>query len=248
MRKIVYFLATLGMTMTMSCGGGNNSAQNEQEAQETQNSLNEDSIKREEMVKDSIRRDSIAKDSIRQDSLLRYRTTPDLALLNLHGPVKSVMFDKGLYLETVKSATFSQDGKLQDMSGFKFTRNGKGLVTNATQPSSFGGLPNVLSITYDKNNRPVSVLVDGHEYGFKNKLTYNTQGFVATESSNGGAECYDITNNTKYTYVSVDEYGNWTSRKATTTHVEVNVADEEEPPVRKTTTTTENRKITYYTK
>ncbi len=35
MRKIVYFLATLGMTMTVSCGSGNSSAQREQEAQDS---------------------------------------------------------------------------------------------------------------------------------------------------------------------------------------------------------------------
>lgn len=242
MKKLLYIFATAALTMTMSCGG--NSAQREQDVRD---SLHQDSIKKIEAFNDSIRRDSIVKDSIRQDSLLRYRETPDLALLNLHGPVKSVTFSKGLYLETVKNATFSKEGELQSLGKFKFSRNGKGLVTNASQPSSIGGyIPDGLKITYDKNNRPIAVLVDGHEYGFKNSLTYNSQGFVATESSSGGAECYDITNNTKYTYVSTDKYGNWTARKATTTHTEINVADEEEPPLKSTKTTTETRTITYY--
>ena len=87
MRKIVYFLAALGLTMTVSCGGGNKSVQGEQDVQD---SLRQDSIKKVEAFNDSIRRDSIVKDSIRQDSMWRYRVTPDLATFDLRGPVKSV--------------------------------------------------------------------------------------------------------------------------------------------------------------
>ena len=48
MRRIVYFLAALGLTMTVSCGSSNDSAQGEQELQD---SLRQDSIKKVEAKK-----------------------------------------------------------------------------------------------------------------------------------------------------------------------------------------------------
>ena len=96
MKKLLYLFATAALTMTMSCG---NSAQREKEVRDSLrvDSINKDSIRCEELKRDSLRRDSIVKDSIHQDSMWRYRETPDLALFELHGPVKSVAYKGGFW-------------------------------------------------------------------------------------------------------------------------------------------------------
>ena len=96
MNNLIYIL--FSFLMTMSCGS--NSTQSEKS---TEDSLADDSTQKVEMAIEAQRQDSIAKahqDSIvkaredsvakaRQDSIARRtRVTPDLALFELHGPVK----------------------------------------------------------------------------------------------------------------------------------------------------------------
>ena len=243
MKKLLYIFATAALTMTMSCGNSEKAGQSEKSVED---SLRADSIKKVEMAIEAQRQDSIRQDSIRQDSLRRYRVTPDLALFNLHGPVKSVTFNKGIYADFVKTMTFSKDGKLQSVARHNITRNGKGIVKRLSKPSDFGSIPDALDFTCDKQNRPVSVFVGGHEYGYTNRYTYDAKGFIASESCKGAAESLEFNDVTRYKYLNVDKYGNWTSRKATEVETTIDLCDEESGPMRKTTTRTETRTITYY--
>ena len=138
MRRIVYFLAALGLTMTVSCGSSNDSAQGEQELQD---SLRQDSIKKVEAKNDSLRRDSIVKDSIRQDSIWRYRVTPDLATFDLHGPVKSVSSKKRASLEDgvlSLNVSFSESGNVQRVTdgnvAYTISRDAQGRIKTMTCP------------------------------------------------------------------------------------------------------------------
>ena len=235
MKKLIYLLAVLGLAMTMSCG---NSAKREQEIRD---SLRADSIKKDSIIRAKI-------DSIREDSMWRNRESPDLALFNLHGPVKSVTFNKGIYADFVKTMIFSKDGKLQSVARHNIKRNGAGIVTQLSKPSDFGSIPDALDFTCDKQNRPVSVFVGGHEYGYTNRYTYDENGFIASESCKGAAESLEFHDVTRYKYLNIDNYGNWTSRKATEVETIIDLCDEESGPERKTTTRTETRIITYYEK
>ena len=80
MKKLGYIVAILGLTLVTACGG--NSKLDKEK----------DSLRADSIMRDSIRKAEIQQklDSIRQDSMWRYRETPDLALFELHGPVKSV--------------------------------------------------------------------------------------------------------------------------------------------------------------
>ena len=117
MNKLAFSLIAFGATIVMSCGGSSS-----QREQEVQDSLRQDSIKKVEEFNDSIRRDSIAKDSIRQDSMWRYRETPDLAIFELHGPVKSVSYSQGCLpseMCELKYITFNKEGILTSAAPFK---------------------------------------------------------------------------------------------------------------------------------
>lgn len=240
MKKLLYIFATAALTMTMSCGNSEKAGQSEKSVED---SLRADSIKKVEMAIEAQRQDSIRQDSIRQDSLRRYRVTPDLALFNLHGPVKSVTFNKGYYGEELRSATFSEDGTLQSTGSFKMKRNGNGLVTYLS--GHYCGLTDNYSISY-KGNKPISVRNEGHEWGGTSYLTYNNDGFVASESKSGVAECYTIKTSIKYKYTNVDKYGNWTARKKVRTNILIEDGLEDEPPTKEITTISEVRTITYY--
>ena len=247
MRKIVYFLATLGLTMIVSCGG--NSAQREQEVQD---SLLQDSIKKVEALNDSLRRDSIVKDSIRQDSMWRYRVTPDLAMFNLHGPVKSVKGPELQFKENPGNVkvNFSKAGKITSIESpikekYSIKRGSDGKVDKITTTAGF--MPNIYKYTYDGNGR-LKKINSKEDYSQGESIDeatttifYNEKGEIVKEKVVGGdVEC-GYSEDRTYTILNVDEYGNWTKRNAYV----VNVVDWDGLHTTKESRI-ETRTITYY--
>ena len=246
MKKLLYLFATAALTMTMSCG---NSAQREKEVKD---SLRADSIKKVEMAieaqrQDSIRQDSIVKDSIRQDSLRRYRVTPDLALFELHGPVKNVTY-KNRFLfhnndEFTLQLSYAEDGTLKTINNCTFNRDGNGRIKSIK--TKMIGEEDKFLITYDKNNRPIKIQNEGLEWYYVQTYKYNASNFVVSLKNKGGEAGMGWDMSTTYSYKTSDEYGNWTSRNYDTKIVDyeddINVGT-------RTNNGTDCRTITYYEK
>lgn len=249
MKKLLYVFATAALTITMSCGNTEKANQSEKS---TEDSLRADSVKKVEMAieaqrQDSIRRDSIAKDSIRQDSLLRYRETPDLALFELHGPVKSVTYKNRYLFHKNEGFTlqlsYNEDGKLKGINGSTFNRDGNGRIKSIM--SKMIGEEDNFYITYDKNNRPIKIKNEGMEWYYDQTYKYNASGFVSSLQNKGGEAGCGSDISTTYSYKTSDKYGNWTSRSYVSKIV--NYEDDIKYGSR-TETGTDYRTITYYEK
>ena len=204
--------------------------------------------RQDSLRQESLRRDSIVKDSIRQDSMWRYRETPDLAIFELHGPVKSVSYSQGCLpseMCELKYITFNKEGKLTSAAPFKIIRDKSGKINSlklfdSREPDwemeSF-------AFTYDSQNRVAKVVNRGYEWGGKYSLNYNNKGFVESESFTGLSEAWSSKNTTKYTYTNIDKYGNWTARSYTSILV---ASEEGSSPVKSSYKGSQTRKITYY--
>ena len=266
MRKIVYFLATLGLTMIVSCGVGNNSAQGEQELQD---SLRQDSIKKIEAINDSLRRDSIAKDSIRQDSLWRYRVTPDLATFDLRGPVKSVSSKKittttdgGVWSHLKMS--FSESGKVQRVTdgnvAYTISRDAQGRIKTMTCPFLDGLYTrDVYSYKYNDagslQKETLKANYDG-EGTLDISCEYDSNGNIVKEKLDREWDGGGFYSSSTYKITQKDEYGNWIKRTKTIKYKD-EIAEEflelyenysRPSVVTGTKTITESRTITYYSK
>ena len=253
MREIVYILATLGLTMIVSCGGGNNSAQGEQDVQ---GSLRQDSIKKVEAFNDSIRRDSIAKDSIRrdsirQDSMWRYRVTPDLAVFELHGPVKSVTASNSYYINKMQ-LIFDEKGKLIRVKGapfgdeeiYEITRDKSGRIKRLSigYDNLFGEADDALEFTYDSKNRVKEFDCWGPEWGGTYSIKYDKDGFAGSCNFLGEAEGDLMKKTSLYNNYETDEFGNWIARQC----IETATVESGNSTDRQSKTYKETRKITYY--
>ena len=263
MRKIVYFLATLGLTMTVSCGSSNNSAQGEQELQD---SLRQDSIKKVEAKNDSLRRDSIVKDSIRQDSIWRYRVTPDLATFDLHGPVKSVSSKKRESWDGVLSlnVSFSESGNVQRVTDgdvvYTISRDTQGRIKTMTCPL-FGG-PYTRDVYSYKYNDAGSLQKETLNANYDGEGTldisseYDSNGNIVKEKLDRGNSIGGFYSTSTYKITQKDEYGNWIKRAKTIKYkdvidedfLELNKDTSRPSIVTGTKTVTETRTITYYSK
>lgn len=249
MKKLLYVFATAALTMTMSCGNTEKANQSEKS---TEDLLRADSVKKVEMAieaqrQDSIRRDSIRRDSIRQDSIARRtRVTPDLAIFNLHGPVKSVTHNNGFY---VGKALFSEDGKLLNEGNCKVIRRDE-IGRIAELEISENGWGSVFTFIYDKDGRPKSM--SGQSIGYATvgsidgTLVYDERGFEVSYNAEGQIRWYLTKRTINYKYKNVDKYGNWTSRSAIDREISTDTGTNEKSE--NTETTTESRTITYYSK
>ncbi len=212
MKKLLYIFATAALTMTMSCGS--NSTQSEKS---TEDSLADDSTQKVEKAIEAQRQDSIAKahqdsivkareDSItkaRQDSIARQtRVTPDMAFLNVHGPVKTVKDEDGKMWE------FTSDGKLKSVpSGY--TRNSKGYVIKKSTPYD------EWTYNYNGNMQLVKMSYENTESGegsLNGNFSYNKQGFISSFIAKEMYEEDVLVKTIQYNYTNVDKYGNWTAR------------------------------------
>ena len=248
MNKLAFSLIAFGATIVMSCGGSSS-----QREQEVQDSLRQDSIKKVEEFNDSIRRDSIAKDSIRQDSMWRYRVTPDLAMFNLHGPVKSVKGPELQFKENPGNVkvNFSKSGGITSIVSpinekYSIKRGSDGRINKITTTAAYNSL-NLYEYKYDGNGRlkKINSKEDYSQWDCIDEATttifYNKKGEIVKEKVVGGdVEC-GYSEDRAYTILNVDEYGNWTKRNAYV----VNVVDWDGLHTTKKSRI-ETRTITYY--
>ena len=237
MRKIVYFLATLGLTMTVSCGNSEKAGQSEKSVED---SLRADSIKKVEMAIEAQRQDSIRQDSIRQDSMWRYRTTPDLAIFELHGPVKSVVYKEGWFSKDLKQLSFDESGKLISASSFRIIRDGKNRIKSFKGSDAEG-----ISMTYNSQDKATKIFRGGHEFGQTTSVKYNGEGFAVSAYESGMSEMLEFKVSTSYKYKNKDKFGNWTSRSCVCTTTRIYHFDVPETS-KSTETSSETRIITYY--
>lgn len=225
MKKLIYLLAVLGLAMTVSCG---NSAKREQEIRD---SLRADSIMKDSIIRAKI--DSIRLDSIRQDSLRRIRVTPDMVFLNVHGPVKMVKDENG------KTWEFTPEGKLKSKpSGY--ICNSEGYVVKED------GLPDYRSTyKYNDNMQLSQYLFENLMAGeyYNGSYSYNEQGFISSDIFKSYSEGSVVVYTTKYKYINLDEYGNWTYRSWTSVHEETTI---DGAIYRLPDSGTHRRTITYY--
>lgn len=243
MRGLVYLLIVLGLTATVSCGG--NSAQRDQEVRDSLrvDSINKDSIRCEELKRDSLRRDSIVKDSIHQDSMWRYRETPDLALFELHGPVKSVAYKGGFWGYFEEPFLFNESGQLISASKYKIYRDGKGRIKTFYRNDENG--ESEIRITCDSQNRAIEIVDGCDDCGSVTSIKYNKKGFAI---SSYGSELYDgelSDISTSYKCKNIDDFENWNSRSCIRTKTITNDCEGFTNPTT-TKTTIETRTITYY--
>ena len=235
MRKLAFLLVAVCATIVMSCGG--NSAQREQEIR--------DSLRADSIMKDSIRREQIKLDSIRQDSMWRYRVTPDLALFEIHGPVKSVVYNDFIFSYEVKIITFNEAGYLTSVNPYKISRDDSNRVKSLIYYSG-GYAEDAWYFTYNSLNQATKHRNQGYEWGGTTSYKYNEDGFVSSGYSSGEGEGTGWETSLVYKYQNLDDFGNWTSRKCTRTTKETDYCEEYPVPTKSTSTSTETRKITYY--
>ncbi len=134
----------------------------------------------------------------------------DLGSYDLRGPVKKVAYDEW-------SAAFNEQGQLTHENGQSLNsifpggvkRNKDGRLTECNA-DGYGSR----SYTYNAKGLPTEI----NEDGFGRKISYDADGYVATETSVVAPEMGDeegepeiITS--KYTILEKDSYGNWTKRK-----------------------------------
>ena len=201
----------------------NNSTTSQSSANSINETFVEDSINKAKA--DSIKQikeyqDSVRQDSIRNDSIIRNRITPDLALFELKGPVKSV--NKGyIAFFTENGANFDKDGNLTSINksyandGYKLKRDSKNRIKSiicVEDPS----WPHKSSdnIKYNDQNLPIECYTlllesDGTDkYFYKNGVITSKTAIFSGEGDYGNGKS-TIT----YTYLEYDHYGNWTKRK-----------------------------------
>ena len=245
MRKLAFLLVAVCATIVMSCG---NSAQREQEIR--------DSLRADSIMKDSIRREQIKLDSIRQDSMWRFRVTPDLALFNLHGPVKSVRYKKALSpvarseSNSFMSLLYEENGQLKNVKdeydNYSIKRDGNGYVVSM----AINSLWIITSYSYNEQGYPNRKYSQSNsDESFEEKITYeyDLNWNVVKESLKG--ESYGAVYNSTTTnkIEEVDEYGNWIKRTRIITYRSESPYDDGYDPITKgTKTMVETRTITYY--
>jgi len=193
-------LAILALITMASCGG---SSENDEQTNEVD----------EAWIKDSLD--------------LVQRTTPDLLLFEVHGPVKqiSISYKYGKEWGTPTAYEFDQDGQFIKYDGYDpFT--GKGyegedmfMITYSRDQqgkiSEMQGYENACKYLWKENNF-IGCESSCEGNGVRDTYTYDDNGFIVEVESKE----FDIFTNevyskssVKYTYPEIDQYGNWTLRK-----------------------------------
>lgn len=229
------FIASTFIIATASCGNSKGGETNE----DSINQAHIDSINQEK--KDSI--NQAKTDSIREDSIRRNRVTPDLALFELKGPVKSV--DKNfISIAYSGGANFDKDGNITSLTnGAKFKRTSDGKINRLSSDK----------ISYNKDSQPISFSWSNSmgEGSSKNRSCTYTDGKLSSyfEKQEGVEGSFHVSKiNASYTYLEYDNYGNWTKRRVNIVDKNTNENETQDGEVTRTlrSNKTQTRVITYY--
>ena len=242
--------ATIVLSVAIMFSACDNAKQQGTETQQ-QEQARQDSINKalEQMRQDSINKaiEQIKLDSIREDSIRRNRVTPDLALFELKGPVKSV--NKGYIINgTENGASFDRDGNISHLNKsyngytYKFKRGQNGLIYKLTSYDPDADEQAYSKITYDNKNRPIKNEYYASYTGGSYSFSY-TGDKISLVKFFGGSD-YDIKSNYTYTYINFDKYGNWTKRKVSIKSTIYNW--DNTVMLSDNNSKTQSRKITYY--
>lgn len=181
-------------------------------------------------------------DSI-QEPQVEILTTPDLSLFELRGPVHKCFVEKGAIVYV-----YDEDGNLtnaKQVLGKKIWRDKQGRIIKygSGEPNDMDGEIYYDEITWTDDNRVKTYTSDDSEGGTSKTFFYTEPSaempsVVEKEKIKAWGWCYGGT--ITYTDYEIDEYGNWTKRKA---HQKLR-CDEE--GVSMNTTETNIRRIEYY--
>lgn len=157
--------------------------------------------------------------SIHEETVNNCRVTPDLALFELKGPVKSV--NKGYIIEGADNgATFDRNGRISSINtnsdGFTYDikRANNGLIYKLSSYDTDFEEEIYSEITYDSHNRPIKNEFYAQNSGGSKILSYATDKINSIEFSGGGD--YDAKSTETFKYLEFDQYGNWTKRECIT--------------------------------
>ena len=222
MSKNLVLAVVLMALIFVSCG------QSEKEAARIE-AARQDSIAKVEAELQKIR-----EDSIRQAEERRNRVTPDLAFFELKGPVKNVAYNDMYFLGSENQVLyFSEEGVVTTPKGLKFNRKNGMIKTISTYLPEFD-IWTTDTYKSDSIGRKVFNSYSGLDGGGDEKFSYDESGNLVKRTATGEIEGEPYTSVTTYTYMSHDEYGNWTKRVV------------KHKDSYGTSSSTETRKITYY--
>lgn len=197
----IQLLLVFSVMILFNVGCGNKAQQNEGEEKD---SIGVDSTK-------EISEKSMAS----EETIVTKLAIRDLGIFELRGHVQSCIWNRSGNSTSLvfneKGQWKAQDKKaLEDLFPGGLTRDKDGRLTDAWA-DGYG------SVHYKYNSKGQAT--DIQEDGFKRKLVYDTDGYVAKEVREIAPEIGDDegepeTTTLKYTILEKDEVGNWTRRKS----------------------------------
>lgn len=206
-----------------------------------------ENLRLEQLRKDSIvaaEREAARLDSLRQDSIERRNfTSPDLAFAELHGKVKTCVWEsKVSFLHYDGELTFSEDGTLSPHKGHKFVRNKEGRITNVKYKEYYSD-QDFFDYSYVwKDGRIVSNSYTAWEASGDSKYFYDDNGLLKKETSESSAEGTNWLSTVIYSDYEFDKWGNWVKREVKIMSTE---SYDGEDSTTDTAYYTETRTITY---
>lgn len=207
-----------------------------------------------------------------QDSLERNFVSPDLALFELHGPVKSMKSTTHGYTGDLLGRLFSgttiefdrkglwtnREVQLPDMESASYRlRQQGGYITGIDIYPSYSTTEadDRLLLSWD-SGRVIMIEEEGYEWYGRERYRYDGEHMTSFDF-NGGAEDCTTESQASVSYDSFDDYGNWTSRTFTVSSTRRCGGDEYNALTGQTipshsekseTTTRQIRRITYWDK
>lgn len=123
-------------------------------------------------------------------------------------PKKVTMNDNG----TVQTFTYDTDGKVSKKGMTNAVRNSQGYLTS--YETSVNGVLGKYTMSYNTKGQLVKMVAELGGTPITNYFTYNADGTVKEQMQSVKIPMLNMTSKStlKWTYNSIDDHGNWTSR------------------------------------
>lgn len=214
--------------------------------QAEQIALEEEQAKAQKLAMEKAFEDSIA--------IMNYQT-PDLKMLGLHGPVKSVVYDnESDPILNVQYVLFDTTGLIVQVRRFgQIIPEGDALLIRGSNnlikkwsyyPESFMRENDVRCervFSYDNDGFVNKISISGWENSNNTTTTWNKDGQLIKQCTYGNGEGTDYKIFTSYEIIATDKYGNWIEMEASDSYSD----DQQESSYEKTTEKI-TRTIIYY--